>query len=527
MRLFRKAPRPEDPSLAAQRHRNVEAAAEYLRKARVGLLIVTYNAESTIAAVLERIPAELRPLFAEIYIIDDSSRDRTAEVALEAGKRLGLTNLRIYRTPSNQGYGGNQIIGYSYAVEQGLDVVVMLHGDGQYAPEYLGEMLLPFTDGVTAVTLGSRMMRRMDALRGGMPLYKWFGNQILSKFQNRMLGVRLTEFHTGYRAYRVDWLRRMPFRHNSKDFHFDTEILIQFISAAAPIVEVPIPTHYGDEVCHVNGFRYAWNCVKAVTKYRLFRMGLFYNPFLDIRAEEEEIYTFKHAPNTLHQFVLGQDFRKQRVVELGSAGGSLSAVIAETAASAVAVDRREPLVSAPRLRGVVFDLNGDFDEAVGTEPFDTAVALDVIEHLASPEMAVARLARILRPGGRLYASTANIGFFVVRGMLLLGHFNYGKRGILDMTHTRLFTVRSFSRLLTAYGFDVERIRGFGPPIRDSISSRFPFSWIDTILGWMARVWPRLFAFNFLIVARRRSSPEELLEATIGQGNRAVAEDVPQ
>jgi glycosyltransferase involved in cell wall biosynthesis len=494
--------------------RALDAAAEYLRQARVGLFIVAYNAEKTIGRVLERIPARLRPLFAEIYAIDDSSQDGTRDAALEAAARLGLTNFRVYRTPSNQGYGGNQILGYSYAVAQAFDVVVMLHGDAQYAPEFLGEMLSPFERPDVAVALGSRMMRRMDALRGGMPLYKWFGNQLLSKFQNHMLGVRLTEFHTGYRAYRVDWLRRIPFRHNSRDFHFDTEILIQFISAGARIVEVPVPTRYGEEICHVNGLRYAWNCVKAVTKYRLFRMGLFYNRFLDIHADGEEIYPLKRAPNTLHQFVLRQDFRGDRVVELGSAGGDLSAQIAETAAAVVAIDRRQPTARTDRVQSLVFDLTADFDRALGPQPFDVAVALDVIEHLASPEDAVARLARVLRPGGRLYASTANVGFFVVRWMLFLGQFNYGKRGVLDMTHTRLFTVRSFRRLLTDYGFDVERTRGFGPPIRDLISSRFPYSWLDSFLGWMAKIWPGLFAFNFLVIARRRNSTDELLAATL-------------
>jgi glycosyltransferase involved in cell wall biosynthesis len=203
MRFFRRTPGPDDPRLTAERNGAIEAAAEYLREARVGLLIVAYNAEKTIARVLERIPAALRPWFAEIYVIDDFSQDRTCEAALEAAARLGLKNLRVYHTPSNQGYGGNQILGYSYAVAQAFEVVVMLHGDAQYAPECLGEVLAPFKDPGVAVTLGSRMMRRMDALRGGMPVYKWIGNQILSKFQNRMLGVRLTEFHSGYRACRA------------------------------------------------------------------------------------------------------------------------------------------------------------------------------------------------------------------------------------------------------------------------------------------------------------------------------------
>jgi len=167
-------------------------------------------------------------------------------------------------------------------------------------------------------------------------------------------------------------------------------------------------------------------------------------------------------------------------------------------------------------------LNGDFDRQIAGAPFDTIVALDVLEHLSEPEEAVARAARLLRPNGRLLASTANIGFFVVRAMLLLGQFNYGRRGILDMTHTRLFTVRSFVRMVEDCGFKVEGIRGFGPPIRDEISNRFPWSWIDSLLGWLACVWPSMFAFNFLVLARRKPSVEEVYAGTIPreQGSQA-------
>ena len=495
----------------------LNAAIEYTRRKRVGLLIVAYNAEKTIGSVLQCIPVELAENLVEIYVIDDFSADNTAQAAANAGARLGMRNLRVFRTPANQGYGGNQILGYTHAIRQGLDVVVMLHGDGQHPPECLHRLIAPFSDPATACALGSRMARRLDALRGGMPLYKWLGNQVLTWFENRMLDAALTEFHTGYRAFRLDVLRQIPFEHNSHDFHFDTQILIQLISWGQKIVEVAIPTHYGDEVCHVNGFRYAWQCVKAVTKYRLFRMGLFYNRFLDTQHGAPR-YTLKRAANSLHQHVLRQNFRGERVLDLGAGLGELAALVAAEAACVVAIDLQRPPAGAERLVTAAVDLNGDFDRQITGSPFDTVVALDVIEHLKLPEQAVARSSRLLRPGGRLLASTANVAFFIVRFMLLLGKFNYGRRGILDMTHTRLFTVRSFVRLLEDFGFQVERVRGFGPPIRDEISDRFPWSWIDWLLGWLARVWPRMFAFNFVVVARRKPSLEEVYAGTFADGD---------
>ncbi len=116
-----------------------------------------------------------------------------------------------------------------------------------------------------------------------MPLYKWLGNQILTGFQNRVLGTQLSEFHSGYRLYSTEALARIPFEKNTNDFHFDTEIIIQFVLKNLRIVELPIPTYYGDEICHVNGLRYAWDVFKATFKARLCAINLFYDQKFDVQ----------------------------------------------------------------------------------------------------------------------------------------------------------------------------------------------------------------------------------------------------
>ncbi len=222
---------------------------------RIAILVVAYNAEDTLASVLNRIPTDFAAQVASVIVCDDASTDATHDVATtyQRGSRLPLT---IVRHPRNLGYGGNQKHGYRWAIEHGMDLVVLLHGDGQYAPEELPRMVAPIVEGRADVVFGSRMMRRADAFRGGMPLYKFIGNTCLTTAQNLLAGVRLTEWHSGYRAYRTAALAGVDFAANSDEFDFDTQIILQMIAAGRRIHEIPIPTFYGDEISRVNSIRY-------------------------------------------------------------------------------------------------------------------------------------------------------------------------------------------------------------------------------------------------------------------------------
>jgi glycosyltransferase involved in cell wall biosynthesis len=164
-----------------------------------------------------------------VLIIDDSSKDQTFLNSLRYQQASSALKITILRTPSNQGYGGNQKLGYRYAIDNGFDIVAMVHGDGQYAPEKLPALLVPLLKGEADAVFGSRMIDKRAARAGGMPAYKWIGNQVLTTFQNRMLGTELSEFHTGYRLYSTAALAQLPFEKNTNDFHFDTEIIIQFV----------------------------------------------------------------------------------------------------------------------------------------------------------------------------------------------------------------------------------------------------------------------------------------------------------
>ena len=177
-------------------------------KKKLLIFIVAYNAEKTIKSVVSRIPKKLSSQYnLEILIIDDSSQDKTFELSKKIKKYYSNSSFKInvFYNPVNQGYGGNQKIGYHYSIKNNFDYVVLLHGDGQYAPEILPKLLKSFSDNSNSdVVIGSRMIEKKRALKGGMPFYKFIGNIILTKSQNILLGTNLAEFHSGYRIYKVN-----------------------------------------------------------------------------------------------------------------------------------------------------------------------------------------------------------------------------------------------------------------------------------------------------------------------------------
>jgi glycosyltransferase involved in cell wall biosynthesis len=235
---------------------------------KIGILVVAYNAQDTLAKVLDRIPADFANKIDSILVCDDASTDDTQKVGLQyqSNSKLPLT---IVRHQINLGYGGNQKTGYQWALEKNLDLVVLLHGDGQYAPEYLPQMVEPIVTGRADVVFGSRMITQGGARQGGMPLYKFIGNKILTTLQNRLAKVSLSEWHSGYRAYSVAALRKVNFLKNSDYFDFDSQIILQMIGARQRIVEIEIPTFYGDEISRVNGIKYGIKILIHTLKFRL------------------------------------------------------------------------------------------------------------------------------------------------------------------------------------------------------------------------------------------------------------------
>ena len=485
---------------------------------RVLIFVVAYNAEKTIESVLDRIPPELRNANVEVLVIDDSSKDATFHTGLKREDAASDFKITILRNPTNQGYGGNQKLGYRYAIDHGFDFVALIHGDGQYAPEKLPVLLEPFLKDEADAVFGSRMIHKQDALKGGMPMYKWIGNQVLTTFQNRMLGSTLSEFHSGYRLYSTKALARIPFERNSNDFHFDTDIIVQLHFAGLRIVEIPIPTFYGDEICHVNGVKYAWDIFKTMLRAKFHEMNLLYDRKFDV-GQVELTYDLKLGFASSHTMAIDAVKPQAQVLDIGCGQGYVAAELAKQAAQVTGIDQYVPATPpAPNVQLTRWDLDAQ-EFPVPISSFDQIFMLDVIEHLHDPEAFMETLRTATgRKRPELVLTTANIGFFITRFMLLLGHFNYGRKGILDRTHTRLFTFASLKELFDQTGYRVLEVRGIPAPFPKALGDNLLGRGLVVLNQILIKLLPGLFSYQIFIRAEALPTVPALLTETIDRSD---------
>lgn len=211
---------------------------------RIAVVMPAYNAGKTLAETYRELPLDLIAL---VIVVDDGSEDETVQVA------RGL-DLRLHVHDRNRGYGAGQKTGYREALREGATVVVMLHPDQQHDPRRLQDLVRPILEGRADVVLGSRFMGA-SPIRQGMPRWRYFGNRVLTYLENAVLGLQLTEFHTGYRAFRREVLESVPYWLNSDQFVFDQEIMAQIVAQGFRIEEVPIPTRYSRQSSSIGFFQ--------------------------------------------------------------------------------------------------------------------------------------------------------------------------------------------------------------------------------------------------------------------------------
>ncbi len=478
------------------------------------IFIVAYNHENYIEKVINRIPKTvLENPRNEVLVIDDGSHDQTFYVTDEVKTKLhGKARLTVLKNPLNQGYGGNQKLGYRYAIDHGFQRVVLVHGDGQYAPELVDQFIQGYaSEPKPDAVFGTRMHSLKSARAGGMPYYKIVGNRILTILENYLLGSQMSEFHSGFRSYSTALLKNIPFEANSNDFHFDTEIIIQAHAAGGKILELPIPTHYGDEICHVNGVEYALNVVLACLHYRIQQLGFLYDRKFDVqrlqpKPSRSEASKFSFESKLLEAF--GESSHASKILILSNGFEQIS----------------NPL----RGRGFLVDVFNVTPPNNNTSTTDDLRELEVyfqnhgtalhsivfyasFEQLMHPERLLEIIRRTVKhPGPRVFITTANVGFFITRFMHLLGEFNYGIGGILDRAHMRLFTKRSLKQVIQQAGYKIDAFSVTGMPWSYVLKSRHWAIALEKIFTKLANLWHGFFAYEFIVEAHPLPTPTQLL-----------------
>jgi SAM-dependent methyltransferase len=408
-------------------------------------------------------------------------------------------------------------LGYTYALRHNFDFVVLLHGDGQYAPEAIPDLLRPLIDDSADAVFGSRMMIPGTARRGGMPLYKFVGNKILSWLQNRLLGIHLSEFHSGFRAYRVAALGKIPFQNNTNVFHFDTEIIIQLLLAGYRITEVPIPTYYGNEICRVNGLRYAKDVLVSTIASRFHCINLLYDRKFDVDGPENHYYELKLGYPSSHSLTIETVAEGSRVLDIGCGPGHVAAELVKKRCVVDGADQWLPIHGS--LFNAFYLWHDPEPLNVSPRDYDWVLLLDIIEHLRYPEkfLDALRSASHSRGNGpRFIVTTGNVAFCIVRLQMLLGRFNYGKRGILDMTHTRLYTFKSLQQLFEQCGFQVKRIKGIPAPIPLALGMNSVSRMLTAVNDLLIRMCRGVFSYQIFMIAMPTPTIDVLLDESIYQ-----------
>jgi len=480
---------------------------------KILIFLPTYNAEKTIHDVLSTIPSNISDLNYEILIIDDCSKDKTFENVLDYKEKNKQLNINILRNPKNQGYGGNQKIGFHYAIKNQFSSLVVFPPDGKYSLAYIQPIIdILKEDPRVDMILGSRMNSDLKGIKNQMPLLRSLGVRALTSFQNTILRTQFSDLHSCFRAYRLKSLKSIPFQLNTNDYHFETEIFIQFLLKRFCIKEVPIPISYEKGMSSERDFKYAWNILLATLTPIFHKMSLFYERKYDVEGGNSK-YTLKVGFASSHQFAIDNVHSGSNVLDIGCGDSLVGQELRKKHCYLESIDAEDPTDKATIDKFTKMDLNTP-DLPIDVERFDYILLLDVLEHLEEPEKFIYHLrAKANGKTPKFFVSVPNIGFFIMRLQLLMGRFSYGVRGILDLGHRRLFTFKTIYRLLDQAGYKIMQCKGLPAPFPLAIGLNPISKLMVEINKLLICMLPKLFSYQIILIATPLPTPEALLKST--------------
>jgi 2-polyprenyl-3-methyl-5-hydroxy-6-metoxy-1,4-benzoquinol methylase len=465
--------RKKKKTLDAGNGKPVKAAKKIL------IFIAAYNAESTIEKVLKRIPTAIYDYNYEILIIDDKSADHTFDRAAAYKARNQELQLTVLSNPEKLGYGGSQKLGFHYAIENDFAAVVLLHGDGQFTPEELEKLILPVLNEEADAVFAGRIAKDLKP--------------------------------TGYRVYSINVLKQIPYALNTDGFHFNQEIAMQLKLNESRICEISIPARMEGKGWPVNGLLYSWNVLRSSLRARLHQLNVSYYRQFDI-VKPGHSYPPKFDFLSSHTMAINEVRAGSQVLDIGSGAGYVGRELEKRGCQVTGVDMALEAESQLLQKYSKIDLNCD-PLPYPADSFDFILLLDVLEHLDLT--AQIHLLEEIRTGAKskkplLIITTPNIAFLFIRLGLLVGKFNYGKRGILDMPHKHLFTFKSVRRFLKQAGYKIEKVKGIPPPIPQIIGNNMISRFLLRVNAGLIRLIPGLFSYQIFVKATPLATADELL-----------------
>lgn len=502
---------PDPPGAESPRQKGCPAGAGG-QKARVLVIILLGRGESLSAEPLERMASTLsRDGRAEpgVLVIAGSLSDGSPpDAGTPAMTRVGCP-VTVIRNPKSLGPGWDLKLGFRYALNNGYDAVVTPGSVARCAPEDLPGLVAPLLGGRADAVFGSRALCApgKHPATGGPSLTEGAVNAILVLSQKAVLGSAVSDPCCACAAYRVNALSSLPFEHNSDGPDFAVDLLVQLLDTGKRVAEAPAATGgFGA------GPGFALRAVGSMLLSKIMRFGIYYHPKFDYEPGSNYRYKEKFGYPSSHQFAVDRVKEGWTVLDIGCGPGFMASRLAEKKARTISLDLViRPETKSASWKCVEADADRyDFDEDLGK--VDCILLLDIIEHMKSPERLFSLLRERFSVGAPLVVvTTGNIAFLPLRLSLLFAGFHYGRRGILDMDHTRLFTFASLKRTLRLAGYEILEERGLPAP--------FPLALGE---GWAARLllrlncalislWRGAFSFQAAVTARPLPTLQSLLD----------------
>jgi 2-polyprenyl-3-methyl-5-hydroxy-6-metoxy-1,4-benzoquinol methylase len=475
---------------------------------RLGLFVFEAAAPDLLRSVLDRIPSAVADWFEEIVVIQERSAGRDHPVAPHLLGE-GRANLQIQRLPRDSGYGGARKAAFEYALLKGFDHVVMIRGDGLHPPEALPSLVGPIHEDSEQMVFAYRQMGSPKTPGSWNRLPHLVAHRLATGFQNRLLGLRLEDYHSGYRVYAMQAIARIPYQLDSEDYRFDMQMVIQCRALGVPVTEVPVTPIWREYPTSFIGLVEVLRACRCAIEYRLhqlhlLRLGRYF-------VEQDVRYTLKQSLTGSHMQIVAAIAPGSSVLDLGCSQGLLARPLREKNVRVTGVDIAPPGSRTDELDAYFCrDLDVPLELPLERE-FDYIIVSDVIEHLRNRTQLLRGARRFLKEGGRLIISTPNIALWFYRLSLLFGRFEYGPRGVLDETHVHLFTRSTFRREVEKAGFFVLRERVTALPFEvvfESTGRSRLIRAMNRSYHTLARIWPTLFAYQHILEAEITTFDEE-------------------